>query len=183
MMTKNQLRRLYLAQRDAMTDSAYKSIRIADRLYACSSKKWKHIFCYLSFGNEVDTISIIRQMLEWGTVVSVPVCNPAVCTMKPAIIDDISNCTKNRYGILEPTQIVQSDLPLDAVLVPGIVFSCSGHRIGFGKGYYDRFLRAVNGNPLKIGLCYDWQLVDEIPHEPHDVTMDLIITDKRVLRL
>ena len=183
MMTKQQLRQQYLSMRNRITDSRIKSVQIAKRLYACGAQQWKHVFCYLSFGNEVNTIEIVKQMLEWGTVVSVPVCNPDDCTMTPSVIDGLKSCTKNRYGILEPTAIVPPDMPSDVALVPGVVFSRTGHRIGFGKGYYDRFLRAAYGNPLKIGLCYDWQLLDDIPHEAHDVTMDWILTEERVLHL
>ena len=183
MMTKQQLRRQYLSMRNGMTDGKIKSEQIALRLYESGAKQWKHIFCYLSFGNEADTIAIVQQMLEWGTAVSVPVCSPADCTMTPSVIDSLADCTKNCYGILEPAKIIPPDMAFDAVLVPGVVFSRTGHRIGFGKGYYDRFLHTVSGSPLKIGLCYDWQLLDDIPHEPHDVTMDWIMTEERTLVL
>jgi 5-formyltetrahydrofolate cyclo-ligase len=71
----------------------------------------------------------------------------------------------------------------DLIVVPGIAFDVMGRRIGYGKGYYDRALHDLEGEGKLVGFCYDFQLVDEIIGEPHDVTMDMIITDKRVVRL
>ncbi len=182
-MTKSQWRKQYLALRRNMTDSVQKSEKIARRLYGCGIKKYSHVFSYLSFANEVDTHQIICQLLEWGVTVSVPVCDIHTCTMTASQITDFSHCSPNSYGILEPQTIVVPDSPFDAVLVPGVVFSKAGHRIGFGKGYYDRFLSSMANHPYKIGLCYDWQLTETLPHEPHDVSMDLILTDERTLRI
>lgn len=183
MMTKDQLRQQYLAMRRAMTDSPQKSRIIAKRLFVDGKPQWNHVFCYLSFANEVDTAGIIQQMLEWGIQVSVPVCDPVTCTMTPSLISSLANCKKNTYGILEPINTVHPDIPLDAALIPGVVFSRDGHRIGFGKGYYDRFLSGLDKQPLKIGLCYDWQLTEHLPHQSHDITMDRIITDERMLQI
>ncbi len=182
-MTKQQWRTKYLALRKNMADSSQKSKKIAEKVLANDIKKQSHIFAYLSFANEVDTHTIIRQLLKWGITVSVPVCDIHTCTMTASQITDFSQCKPNRYGILEPSTVIIPDKPFDMILVPGVVFSKKGHRIGFGKGYYDRFLSSLPNHPLKIGLCYDWQLTETLPHEPHDIVMDFIITDERIWRI
>lgn len=86
------------------------------------------------------------------------------------------------YRILEPSGAKIVPLPaLEMIVVPGVAFDFTGHRLGYGKGYYDRFLQEGRG-PL-VGLCFDFQLVSKLPAEDHDIRMDLLITDKRMLRL
>jgi 5-formyltetrahydrofolate cyclo-ligase len=85
------------------------------------------------------------------------------------------------FGILEPAG---DDLVpisgLDLIVVPGVAFDREGHRLGYGKGFYDRALRHAAGAVL-VGLCFDFQLVDALPAEAHDVRMDMVVTDERML--
>ena len=79
------------------------------------------------------------------------------------------------YGILEPTgELFANYDDIDVAIVPGMAFDAEGHRLGRGKGYYDRFLSRVN-NVYKIGLCFSWQMVDNVPCDDHDVVMDEVI--------
>jgi 5-formyltetrahydrofolate cyclo-ligase len=86
------------------------------------------------------------------------------------------------YGILEPggAKIVPP-AALGLIVVPGVAFDLAGHRLGYGKGYYDRFL--LGGRGHLVGLCFDFQLVTKLPAEVHDVRMDMLVTDERTLRL
>ena len=80
------------------------------------------------------------------------------------------------FGILEPTGKLFTDYEkIDVVVVPGMAFDKEGHRLGRGKGYYDRFLAKIR-NTYKIGLCFPWQLVDNVPTDEHDILMDEIMT-------
>jgi 5-formyltetrahydrofolate cyclo-ligase len=91
---------------------------------------------------------------------------------------------RGAYGILEPddaSEIIDPDRA-DLIIVPGIAFDMAGKRVGYGKGYYDRVLHHLEGSGRLVGFCYDWQLVKGIAGEPHDVTMDMLITEKRVIR-
>ena len=89
---------------------------------------------------------------------------------------------KGAHGIPEPTEIVPISIEeIEIILVPGLAFDKTGARMGFGKGYYDKLLETRKA--IKIGICYDFQLLDKIPSEPHDVPMDIIITEKRVQRI
>ena len=87
------------------------------------------------------------------------------------------------FGILEPglqnrqVSLIEADL----IVVPGVAFDLQGHRIGFGKGYYDRCLSQLTKKVPIAGLCHDFQLLDEIPAEGHDVRMQYVVTDKRMV--
>ena len=79
------------------------------------------------------------------------------------------------YGIAEPVGPVFEDLAaISFILVPGVAFDATGHRLGRGKGYYDRFLSALPVRPYLLGACYDWQQVSAVPYEPHDIIMDTV---------
>ena len=85
---------------------------------------------------------------------------------------------KGKFGILEPTSKVSLVDP-DLVVVPGLAFDLHLHRLGYGKGYYDRFLKSTSS--YKIGICFDFQIVEKIPNESHDQKMDEVISEKRIL--
>ena len=88
---------------------------------------------------------------------------------------------KGAYGIYEPETISEASCDdIDFVLVPGIVFDYNCRRIGFGKGYYDKLLCDMRA--FKAGLCYDFQLVESINADRHDVALDAIITEERIIR-
>jgi len=80
-----------------------------------------------------------------------------------------------QFGILEPVRAT-AQLSPDVILVPGLAFTREGHRLGRGAGFYDRFLGASPPDIIKAGICFDFQVVPELPAEPHDVRMDLVIT-------
>ena len=80
------------------------------------------------------------------------------------------------YGIAEPIGPVFEDLPaISFILVPGVAFDAAGHRLGRGKGYYDRFLSALPARPYLLGTCFAWQKIPHVPAEPHDVLMDSVL--------
>ncbi|MBI2650914.1 5-formyltetrahydrofolate cyclo-ligase [Candidatus Woesearchaeota archaeon] len=96
-----------------------------------------------------------------------------------------SELEQKKFGILEPKKefIRKFNLKeLDLVIVPGIVFDKNRHRIGYGYGYYDRFLKNLSNHVIKIGIAFEFQLVDKIPHEMHDVAMDIVITENFILK-
>jgi 5-formyltetrahydrofolate cyclo-ligase len=136
---------------------------------------------YHAIDNEVATGGLISAAREAGKDILLP----AVCgaTLHFRKVDDEQLLIPGAFDIAEPP----ADAPavgidsIDLVLVPGIVFDLQGRRIGYGKGYYDRTLHDWEGQGHLIGLCYDFQLVDQIEGEPHDVEMDLILTEKRLV--
>ncbi len=137
------------------------------------------VMVYLSAFNEPETSNIINYLISENIKIVVPISNTEDNTLSLSYITDMDNLKKGAYGIYEPIMINQAFVDeIDIALIPGIAFSKNGDRLGFGKGYYDKFLSDFKG--IKIGLCYDFQICDEIPVSSHDIKMDAIITEKRI---
>ena len=140
-------------------------------------KEAETIMMYISSFKEPETLPIIEHLLEQGKKVVVPVSSTATNTIVPTYIESISELQKGAYGILEPSIIRHVDpSEIEVVVIPGIAFDMHRNRLGFGKGYYDKFLE--NTEAKKIALCYDFQIVDDLPVDDHDIPMDLILTEK-----
>lgn len=138
---------------------------------------------YSSIGGEVETGEVLEAARKEGKIVLFPVvCGDHLRFVK---IADTGKMIKGAFGIAEPCITGEAYAPdaADLVVVPGVAFDRTGKRIGFGKGYYDRALHHLEGSGKLVGFCYDFQLVDEIVAEPHDVAVDVIITEKRVVDL
>ena len=132
--------------------------------------------------NEVDTRALICTCLKQGKRVAVPVVMPGTKTLAHALIDGLDQLVVGPWGLAQPDPAVATWLPtearIDLVVVPGLAFDRRGHRIGWGGGYYDRFLAQVQ--TVKIGLCYDELVLDCIPGEPHDVPVDLVVAETAI---
>lgn len=148
----------------------------------------KSIMCYVSFGNEVDTHFLIKKWICEGKQVSVPcVVNATkedkyMHAVKIADFDELTPVGK--YGILEPPLLQRNIINpniFDVIIVPGSVFDINKNRMGYGAGFYDRFLSKVSNECLKIGVCFDFQVLEKIPYEEHDVPLDILVTDKRII--
>lgn len=95
----------------------------------------------------------------------------------------LKNLQKGRFGILEPKNKIRlkSFSKIAAVIVPGIAFDKKGNRLGFGKGYFDKFLKKIKSDALKIGLAFSFQVLKKIPTTKNDIKMDFIITEKEII--
>ena len=134
------------------------------------------VMAYLSAFKEVCIDEAITKLIRSDVKVCVPVSDKNTCTITPVRLTDLDNISHGAYGIREPIgeEIINAN-EITAAIIPGIGFDLSGGRIGFGMGYYDRFLQNFKG--LKIGVCYEFQLVDKIPTEITDIPMDIIVTE------
>ena len=132
--------------------------------------------------NEVDTRTLICTCLAQGKRVAVPVVMPGTKTLAHALIDGLDQLIVGPWGLAQPDPATATWLPaearIDLVVVPGLAFDRRGHRIGWGSGYYDRFLAQVQ--TVKIGLCYDELVLDRIPGEPHDVPVDMVVAETAI---
>lgn len=138
------------------------------------------VMTYLSAFKEVDTRGIIEKLSAMGKKIAVPVSNTADFTITPSYIDGMDGLKKGAYGILEPVEVHEAALSdIDVILVPGIAFDEKRGRCGFGKGYYDRLLGGCAA--VKIGLCYDFQVVKKIETDSNDIPMDMIVTERRII--
>ena len=178
---KNQLKESVLEKRNSLTNEEIleNSNKIESRLFCLEVyRKAKVIMFFASFNNEVFTHEMIKKSLKSKTVIVPKVLHHEI---EPSLIIDFDNLISGKFGIPEPIELMKIAYKnIDLVLVPGIVFEKEGNRIGYGFGYYDKFLRKVP-KAVKIGLAFDFQIVDKIPNEKHDVPVDFIVTEKRVV--
>ncbi|NLK63755.1 MAG: 5-formyltetrahydrofolate cyclo-ligase [Tissierellia bacterium] len=138
----------------------------------------KVIFIYMDFNNEVVTSNLIRHMLSGKKRVVIPYTDTINTVLIPSEITGEADLKQNSFGYYEPKHILPVSIEeIDLVIVPGIVFDKNLNRIGFGKGYYDRILRKLKPSAKKIAVAHDFQVLEEIPSEEHDVKMDMIITE------
>lgn len=188
---KNELRKKYLEYRDRLTKEQQLNFSrdVADKL---AQLKWVidagNIMCFVSFGSEVFTHDLIKSWLKQGKKVSVPCMErlpDGKRVMHAVLINSYSDLkTKGSFGILEPElskSLIIEPSKLDVVIVPGSVFDINRNRMGYGGGFYDRFLVHTSAHCKKIGICYDFQVLKDIPHEAFDVPLDLIVTEKRII--
>lgn len=142
-----------------------------------------NVICsYVSVAEEVDTHGILEKLFELGKTVVVPKVNKGK-TVTLYKIPSLKKLTPGSFHILEPEESDQSVQPfdVDAFIVPGVVFDYRGHRIGWGKGYYDKLLTGVT--KPRIGLAFACQLVSSIPYSPYDKVMTTIITEKEIIEV
>lgn len=139
-------------------------------------KEAKTILLYWSLDNEVDTHAFIEEWCDKKTIL-LPVVNGDTLDLK--VYEGIETMKEGAYGILEPTGAIWTDFnKIDLCIIPGVAFDKSGHRMGHGKGYYDRLLEHLKTE--KIGVCYSTQIVEEIPTDPWDKEMSAVIYGKPV---
>lgn len=152
-----------------------------------SYKTFKKLALYASFKNEVLTDSIMNHAIANGKNVYFPkVVNEykGHRGLKFVEVKGKNDFEPGSYDIHEP--VGKCDMPdikkFDTVVVPGIAFDISGSRLGYGKGYYDKVLFGLKGYAILIGLAFDFQVVKTLSTESHDVSMDMIITERRIIR-
>jgi 5-formyltetrahydrofolate cyclo-ligase len=145
----------------------------------------KNIMLYLSFNKEVNTYPLARWCLDNGKTVIAPYCIQTKREIVPYKITNLlGDLTKSTFGVMEPKQDILEKVnieDIDLIIVPGVVFDENCNRIGFGAGYYDRFLTKRSKNTTVIGIAYDYQIIDKVPTGEYDVPLDYIITQERTI--
>lgn len=182
---KKSLRKFYQQRRMQISESQLASLNAAIFDKAVSLKEFKeaeviHIYASMSERNEVDTFSIMDYALKKNKRVFVPVMMEAG-KLKHCEIDSTSSLKKNSWGVPEPVdQNLLDEINPDLSFIPMVAGDLQKNRLGYGKGYYDRFLASTN--TVKAGLLFEKQLSDEsIPVDSYDVSLDILITEKRIL--
>lgn len=191
MIDKAKLRSHYKNMRDSINDEIreekneniylkFKKFMIDNNLINC----FKHFFVYNSFSSEVETSKIIDWLIKNNKNVLVPKCNITCEEMYAVVYEPDFHLTElNSYGIAEPKHCVEYKDKIDIIIAPGIAFDRFGNRIGFGKGYYDKFISRLSYKPMIAALAFDEQIInnDVIPNNNSDQKMDIVITDKEVI--
>jgi 5-formyltetrahydrofolate cyclo-ligase len=145
---------------------------------------WKRVLIYASKADEVATIAIIQELLKYkDRAICIPSFESESDQYYPSVVKDFENEIEvGRFGVKEPKQAARRflDIPkLDVIFIPGLAFDLAGNRLGYGRGYFDKLCRKASAT--KIGLAYDFQIVDHLPSHSEDVPMNQIITEKRVI--
>lgn len=177
--SKSDLRRRVRALEDALTAEELREsgARLVSRLMACPEyRRARCVFLYLGVGPEPDTRPLISDALKGGKRVALPkITAPGV--MEAREIASLKELVPDRFAIPAPP-VGSAVLPpesFDLILVPGSAFSPDGGRLGRGGGYYDRYLPETRG--VRVALARDIQLFERVPMEPHDVPVDILITE------
>lgn len=164
-------------------DRAERSRRIAERLWTLPAfTRGRHVLFYAAAGGEVETLPLLEQWLAGGRTVILPrVEGDGVTLVEVGQLEDLSPGYRD---ILEPRrgtgQIVSWE-EVDLALVPGLAFDLQGNRLGRGGGHYDRGLARIGRQALKIGLAFDFQIVERLPVEDRDIPVDLVVTETRMI--
>jgi 5-formyltetrahydrofolate cyclo-ligase len=167
---------VYSAADRATASSAARELLKAQEVWQRSGK----ILFYSPMADEVDVWPLVAEAQAAGKHIALPRYVAETGGYQPfAVADPKNDLEEGRFGIPEPAQHCQPTAinQLDLVLVPGVGFDGVGRRLGRGKGFYDRLLPQVSG--IKCGLAFDFQIVAEIPEEPHDVLLDCLLTPTR----
>ncbi|MEM0364174.1 MAG: 5-formyltetrahydrofolate cyclo-ligase [Candidatus Nitrosocaldus sp.] len=182
-MRKQELRRYMMSLRDSLSreEMIRASSIIQEKVLNTDEFNSSSIVgLYSPIGSEVDTSTLARYAIENGKVLAYPRIEDRYTMVFTMVLDPAIDLTIGRYGILEPlpSKVVKPDL----VIVPGLVWDEDGYRIGYGKGYYDRYL-SMNRDAVRIGLAYDFQVLSSIPHSRMDVRVNMIVTERRSIRV
>ena len=175
-MDKTELRREIRARKRAMTEAEIeeRSARLAQLFFASGAyQNAKTIYGYLPYNQEVRTVPMLERALKDGKKVAVPKVYGE--EMKFLYLDDLNAVAKGYAGIPEPIAdepVAQDKTAL--VLMPGLAFDPQGHRIGYGGGFYDKFLAAEPNHPT-LALCYEFQMLPKLDVEDHDIPVDMVL--------
>lgn len=179
MQTKNELRKKILEQRKELSvEEVYElSVQICNKVREMQEYKEAEDIClYMPANNEVDVTFLIEDAWNRGKTVWLPKTSGR--RMDFYRFDSTTPLSEGSYKILEP----ESDVLLEPddktfILMPGVAFSMDGGRIGYGGGYYDIYLEQ-HSTSKKVAVCYDFQIIEELPIEEHDIKPDFIISEK-----
>ena len=183
-MPKHRLREQSLAKRQALppvervaAESAIQSSFIALQSYRDAGS----VALYVPVRGEVATDLVIADAHSAGKRVYLPAVTAEGMVFRR--FESGGSLSKGAFGISEPTADAEAVLPsmIDLIVVPGVAFTLDGHRIGYGKGFYDRALHSLEMKGRLVAFSFECQLVETAVNEPHDVLMDAIITERRII--
>jgi 5,10-methenyltetrahydrofolate synthetase len=139
------------------------------------------VLAYVSFGAELDTHALLRQVLADGKALALPRVVKSEQRLSLHRIASLDTLQAGPWGILEPPADASVFTLAQAafILVPGVAFDLAGFRLGYGAGYYDRLLALANPDAARVSLAFQCQMVDAVPNAPHDQRVDAIITSQQ----
>lgn len=188
-MDKKNLRKNILHSRDLLSinEKTIKDDLILKKLIGLDIlNQYSNISCYVNFGSEINTRPILEYILSMKKNLFVPYIDTDNNIMKFAQVKNLNeDLESGYYTILEPKNNLRSGIDhnkIELVITPGVAFSKDKYRTGYGGGFYDKFFASLKSNPLKLALSYDFQIIDEIPINEFDIPVDIIITEKQIIK-
>ena len=189
-LDRQSLRKNILAARDALPnpERTAKSNAIARQIWQLDAfAHCRAPFIYVHFRSEVETSELINQCLARHKEVSVPLTLTKTKRLDPYHLTNPEQQLTHGYCNIPEPDPEKADLfdasRIDVVILPGSVFDAKGGRLGYGGGYYDRFLADQAPQALRIGIAYELQLVEAVPLLPHDQRLDYLVTDERIIKI
>lgn len=184
---KKILRKRFLEKRSRLSKNTlrWKSKMIEKHvLRFIALKKINAVYSYISYPSEVSTFPLLKKLLSEGKEIFAPRIDTKTKQMKFHRIHNVTrHLQKGTYESMEPRHPDNKETfpqKEDLVLVPGAAFDKRGYRIGYGKGYYDRYLNSINKKALAVGLCCHDFFVDQLPSERHDRRVQVVVTEKGI---
>ncbi|MDI6745295.1 MAG: 5-formyltetrahydrofolate cyclo-ligase [Thermodesulfovibrionales bacterium] len=184
---KKTVRQEILLKRDAILGNIRKEKDAAIRQQIIRLPEFtdaKKILFYASFRSEVSTMKMIKISLDSGKRVALPKVDKENKKLKLYEIKNMNELVQCYMGILEPSvseeRLTALD-DIDLIFIPGAAFDVSGSRLGYGSGFYDKLLSEIKDKIPVIAPAYEEQIVDNIPSEPHDIKVDKIVTETRII--
>ena len=187
-MDKSEIRSEAFRRRRAQDDKDGVSARVLDR--ACGLPEYRHariVLYYVDARSEVRTRPHLNAALAAGKTVLVPWCDEGG-ELQLFRLNDAAELEVGMYDILEPPKSMRRRpdrvalaKDVDLAFVPGVAFDGRGGRVGHGKGYYDKLLGGVRPDSPLVALAFECQLFEEVPTEPHDIHMDYVVTEDRLI--
>lgn len=189
--SKEKLRKKWMKKRKnvAKENGIKKSKKITKNILSLKEiSQSQNIMIYVSYRSEVDTEKLIISLLNKNKNLFAPYCVKNEKRMEIVKIKNLDkDLEKGAYGIKEPAKYLRTKNTepgnLDVVIVPAVAFSKNGYRVGYGGGYYDRFLARLNNDTISIGVNYEEMVFNSVPKEEHDLAVDILVTDKKILRI
>ena len=186
MATKEETRRHIAEAVKRLTESerAAKSTAISQRLSTLPELHQARVAMgFVSMSDELDTMPILEDLIAAGKRVYVPRTHIPEREMVPLRLRNVRDLRVGAYGILEPLTEETCTIPeIEFLFVPGRAFDGSGNRLGRGAGFYDRFMGNPKFRATRCGVCFNCQLLEEVPHEQFDIPVQILVTEDQTLR-
>ena len=179
---KQALRQAMLKKRNSLSKEMLDKMSEMIQARVMNTDEFKNtetVATYHPVGSEVSTIQILSSVLQLKKRLALPRVEDETKIIFAEVKDLENDLEVGKYKIMEPKTHCLKVSKIDLVLVPGIAWDENGHRLGYGKGYYDRYL--ANLQTISVGLAYDFQILKHIPHGDNDFRVNLIVTEKHVI--
>lgn len=184
---KKQIRSNTIKLRNELSEKEliYKSHKIYNHLLSLEILKPEmNVLVYMDFRNEVLTNEINEYVMNNNMTLLLPRVDKKTNTLSIHIVRDLSDLVKSKYGILEPGMDSETvDYKnIDLIIAPGVAFDENCYRLGYGGGFYDKLLSNKRNDTLVAAIAFDVQIITVVPREEHDLKVDFIVTESKIIR-